>query len=298
MRRKVSLRLRPVLIGIWAVIDAQNRAQTRFNSGLLSAALAVSRDVAASSGDALSPSTNALLRDTSGGQVFYHVYAPDGVFVTGYATPPVPITEVFVDREGQQYYDGVHQSRFVRAIRFTDGMQIDGLSGDFTVTIWQDQDLLQKNIRDLSQRTLGVISILVLTVALIVWFGVRRGLGPLLDLEDAIARRSSGDLSAIRRAVPEETAGIVATLNRLFGQVSDTMAAQSEFIGNAAHQLRNPIAGVMSLAESVASAPNAEAAKSRAKDLLVAAEEASDLSKKFGSSGSCYCATNMGRELS
>ena len=91
----MSLRLRLVLIillpllfiagliGTWAVYDAQLRASERFDRSLLSAVLAVSRDVAVSGGDALSPETSVLLQDTSGGRVFYHVYAPDGVFVTG-----------------------------------------------------------------------------------------------------------------------------------------------------------------------------------------------------------------------
>ena len=38
-------------------------------------------DVAISGGDALSPATRDMLADTSGGPVFYHVYAPDGVIV-------------------------------------------------------------------------------------------------------------------------------------------------------------------------------------------------------------------------
>ena len=112
-----SLRLRLVLIilapllliaGIiaaLAVYDAQLRASERFDRSLLSAVLAISRDIAVSGGDALSPETNTLLQDTSGGRVFYHVYAPDGVFVTGYATPPVPRFELADVANGQVYFD-------------------------------------------------------------------------------------------------------------------------------------------------------------------------------------------------
>ena len=301
----VPLLLIAALIGWRAVLDAQDRANARFNRALLSAALAISRDVAVSGGDALSPDTNALLRDTSGGQVFYHVYAPDGVFVTGYATPPVPVTETFVDQEGQQYFEGLHQSRPVRALRFVDAMQVDGLSGDFTVTVWQDRDLHRDLVRDLSSRTLQVIGWLVLTVALVVWFGVRFGLRPLLDLESAIARRSSSDLAPIRRAVPAEVGGIVGTLNRLFAQVSHAMTAQSEFIGNAAHQLRNPIAGVLSLAEALDASPDGPKARDRARDLLEAAQETADLSQKLLmleradalTPQSAFARINLGREL-
>ena len=106
------------IIGFWAYGDAQNRSAERFDRSLLSTALAISRDTAATGGDALSETTRDQLRDTSGGAVFYHVYAPDGVFVTGYATPPVPPSSPDSIPE-QTYYYAVYQSQTVRALRFT-----------------------------------------------------------------------------------------------------------------------------------------------------------------------------------
>ncbi|MEL6701540.1 MAG: sensor histidine kinase N-terminal domain-containing protein [Pseudomonadota bacterium] len=166
------------LVGVWAVVDAQNRADDRFDRALLSAALAVSRDVAVSGGDALSPETNALLRDSFSGPVFYHVFAPDGAFVTGYATPPVPVGAAPVDARGQQVFVGIHQSREVVALRFVDTMQVEGWSGDYTITVWQDLSFRRALVRDLVRSSLLVISLLMATVALVVWFGVRFGLRP------------------------------------------------------------------------------------------------------------------------
>jgi two-component system sensor histidine kinase TctE len=288
-----SLRLRLVLIilapllliaGIiaaLAVYDAQLRASERFDRSLLSAVLAISRDIAVSGGDALSPETNTLLQDTSGGRVFYHVYAPDGVFVTGYATPPVPRFELADVANGQVYFDSNYQSADVRVLRFTDAMQIEGISGNFTFTVWQDTALRDAVVRDLSLRTFGVIASLVLAVALVVWFGVRIGLRPLLDLEAAIARRSPNDLTAIKRRVPVEARGIVATLNRLLGQVSTTLEAKDVFISNAAHQLRNPIAGVVAMSDAIQSAKTLEDMRERSNELAHASRRAGDLANKL-----------------
>ena len=240
--------------------------------------LAISRDVALSGGDALSPETNSLLQDTSGGPVFYHVYAPDGVFVTGYATPPVaPSQQTGV----QTYYDSRYQGEDVRVLRFTDAMQIEGLSGEFTFTVWQDAKLRDAIVADLSRRTFQIISSLIAAVALVVWFGVRLGLRPLLALENAIALRSADDLTAIRRKVPAEARGIVNTLNRLFGQVSSTLTAKDVFISNAAHQLRNPIAGVVAMSEAVASAKTIEDMRERSIELAKASRRAGDLAEKL-----------------
>lgn len=270
-----------LLIGAWAVTDSQNRAAERFDRSLLSAALAISRDVAVSGGDALSAETSALLRDTSGGPVFYHVFAPDGVFVTGYATPPVPPGRAARGTAQQIYFDGVYQGNPVRVLRFVDAMQIDGLTGNFTFTVWQDTSLRSAIVRDLSWRTFQVMATLVIAVVLVVWFGVRFGLRPLLDLERAIGRRSSDDLDPIKRRVPVEAQGIVQRLNLLFGQVSQALETKDAFISNAAHQLRNPIAGVVAMAEAVRSARTFEDMKTRTEELAIAARHAGDLANKL-----------------
>ncbi len=288
-----SLRLRLVLIillpllliatvvGGWAVHDAQQRATDRFDRSLLSTALAISRDVAVSGGDALSPETDALLRDTSGGKVFYHVYAPDGVFVTGYATPPVPVPSPDMVESGHAYFDATYMDRSVRVLRFVDAMQIEGLSGLFTFTVWQNTGLRDAFVQDLSWRTFRIIASLIVAVAFVVWFGVRLGLRPLNDLEAAIGRRTSNELNPITRSVPHETKGIVDTLNGLLRQVSRSMKEKDEFISNAAHQIRNPIAGIVAMSEAVQSASSIEDVRDRTTELRVASLRASDLVDKL-----------------
>jgi len=270
-----------VLIGIWAVFDAQKRAAEGFDKSLLSTSLAISRDVAVSGGDALSPQTTDLLRDTSGGLVYYHVYAPDGVFVTGYATPPVHPGPSHVPEDELEFYEAKHQGRPVRALRFKDQMETDGFSGEFTFTVWQDIALRDLAVRDLSWRAFRIMAAMMAGLALIVWFGVRVGLRPLIGLQNAIAQRSSDELTPIKRQVPVEVRGIVSTFNSLLGQVSTSMQAKDDFISNAAHQLRNPIAGVLAMSEAVHSAKTNEDVKERSAELVVAATRASDLANKL-----------------
>ena len=270
-----------VIAGSWQVRNATNRAEDIFDRGLLSAALAISRDVALSGGDALSPATRRLISDTSGGEVFYHVFAPDGVFVTGYATPPRPPTGLQANDANQLYYDGTYQRRIVRVLRFQDAATIDDVAGLFTITVWQDLQVRTSFIRDVSARAIAVIAMILCSVALIVWFGVGVGLRPLLDLQEAIAKRTPNDLEPIRRAVPLETQGIVSTLNSLLERITRRISSKDEFISNAAHQLRNPIAGVLALAESIGSAPTPEAAQKRSTELVSAARSAAHLTNQL-----------------
>lgn len=272
----IPLLIIAALVGTWAYRDAQSNAAERFDRSLLSTALAISRDVAVSGGDALRQDTRDLLRDTSGGAVFYHVYAPNGVYVTGYATPPVLPQPTPLDAT-QIYYDAVYRGAPVRALRFSQSTSIDGLTGPFTFTVWQATDVRDGFVRSRTLPVFLIIASMIGALGLIVWFGVRLGLTPLTDLEDAISRRSTTDLSPIRRRIPHEVSGVVTTFNTLLGEVSRSFDAKNAFISDAAHQLRNPIAGVLSLAESVVNANTLEAARGRAKDLRDAARDAGQL---------------------
>jgi two-component system sensor histidine kinase TctE len=67
----------------------------------------------------------------------------------------------------------------------------------------------------------------------------------------------------------------------LFGQVTQAMDTQRTLISNAAHQLRNPIAGILAMAEAVRMAPGAADARQRAEELVRSAQHASDLANRL-----------------
>lgn len=268
-----------LVVGAWAYRDAQRNAAERFDRSLLSTALAISRDTAATGGDALSQDTRDLLRDTSGGAVFYHVYAPDGVFVTGYATPPVPPRPQEVGNA--LYYDAEYLSGDVRALRLTQQASVDGLTGVFTFTVWQSTTVRDGFMRTRTIPVFAIIATLIGALVVIVWFGVRRGLAPLISLEEAIARRTIDDLSPIKRRIPHEVSGIVGRFNDLLGDLSASMKAKDAFISDASHQLRNPIAGVIALTDSVANAKDFGTAQDRIADLRSAVQDVGQLTNSL-----------------
>ena len=268
-----------ILAGTWAYLDAQRNAADRFDRSLLFTALAISRDIAVTGGDALSQETRDILRDTSGAEAFYHVYAPDGVFVTGYATPPVPPD--LISEEMTQYYDAEYMSEDVRALRLTQQASVDGLTGLYRFTVWQSTRVRDGFLRTRTTPVFGIIATLIGAVVVIVWFGVRRGLAPLRSLEHAIARRSIDDLSPIRRSIPPEVSGIVACFNDLLGDLSHSIEAKDAFISDAAHQLRNPIAGVIALTDAVTTAKDLPTARHRAEDLRSAVTEIGHLTNSL-----------------
>ena len=269
------------LMGYWRYAAALRTAEELFDRSLLAAALAVSRDVAVSGGDALSASTRDLIAAASGGQIFYHVEGPDRAYLTGYAYPPIPPASLPRIESEPLTYAARHQGTEVVVLRIHEHMQPEVPQGLATVTVWQRRTDRQNFATSLARQSAVLIISLVMTVALIIWFGVNRGLKPLLELEDAIAARSPDDLSQIRRRVPREVRGIVKTLNELFEQVGRAIEARDVFLSNAAHQLRNPVAGMLALAEAAETAQSDQERADRIADLKVAAERTARLTTQM-----------------
>ncbi len=268
-----------ILLGIWRYHAAQATAEDLFDRGLLAAALAISRDVAISEGDALSPRTRALISDAGGGEVFYHVTGPGGIYVTGYAYPPraaEPLGE-----PGPLYLMAEYRGEPVRVLRMSERTIIDNLTGETVVTVWQRLSDRADWAAQLAWRATALIAVLMATLAVVVWFGVELGLRPLHGLLAAIKRRSPDDLRQIRRPVPAELSNIVATLNRLFAQVERSLEAHQAFISDAAHQLRNPAAALLSLAETLPDVQDPEERCRREKELIVAARKSARLANQL-----------------
>ncbi len=270
-----------ILLGYWRYTVAQQTAQELFDDSLLSAGLAISRDVAVSEGDALSPTTRSLIRDASGGEIFYHVTGPGGIYVTGYAYPPAAANLSEQDAYQPQFFEAVYRDESVRVLKMTERVTLDNLVGDATVTAWQRIADRNAFANELSIRAAILMGILLTTLAIVVWFGVARGLRPLLDLQDAIDLRSPDDLSEIKRPVPVEVYGIVRTLNRLFGQVEQSINAHQVFISEAAHQLRNPAAAVQSMAEALRDAKTDEDKDKRIIELVSAAKNSATVAEQL-----------------
>ena len=270
-----------ILLGYWRFTVAQQTAQELFDDSLLSAGLAISRDVAISEGDALLPSTRNMIRAASGGEVFYHVTGPGGIYVTGYAYPPTLARPGDQDPYEPFFFEAVYRGEPVRVLRMTERVTLDNLAGDATVTAWQQMADRNAFANELSIRAAMLMGILLATLAFVVWFGVAHGLRPLLDLQDAIGIRSPDDLSEIKRQVPAEVQGVVKTLNRLFGQVEYSINAHQVFISEAAHQLRNPAAAVQSMAEALRDAKTDEDKEKRIYELVTAAENSATVAEQL-----------------
>jgi two-component system, OmpR family, sensor histidine kinase TctE len=82
-------------------------------------------------------------------------------------------------------------------------------------------------------------------MVLLMWLGLRRGAAPLERLRANVMTRSAEDVRPLEAPdAPEEVAPLINAFNDLLARVEREGAAQKQFIANAAHQLRTPLAGI------------------------------------------------------
>ncbi len=256
IRLRLMLWLLFPLCGIAAIVSLETFYSARKVSNelsdktLLAATLTILENVISSNGSLLADATLDTLTENLGDRFFYHVRGPDGAFVTGYVGyPRLPSDRVLKIGE-PLFYDGVHLGETVRVAQLQRDLTNRELNGVTTITAWQR--ITQRSTLTLSlfTRSLFRLLLLVLAAAAIVWFAIRIGLRPLVQLQSAIDRRTPYDLTPIKRAMPQEVAGIVRSMNELFARVARSKSNRERFIGDAAHQLRNPIAAIKVQAEA------------------------------------------------
>jgi two-component system sensor histidine kinase TctE len=136
--------------------------------------------------------------------------------------------------------------------------RVQSVAGEITVVLADGTDPRQQWARSIVFKVLLPNLVLITLAAFAVNWAVRRALKPLLDLKEAVERRSPRDLSAIdEQASPDEVRPLVQSLNRLFGLFNVQAESQRRFVADAAHQLRTPLAGLQAQVEAWAQAANA-----------------------------------------
>jgi two-component system sensor histidine kinase TctE len=92
--------------------------------------------------------------------------------------------------------------------------------------------------------------LLVLIAGTLVWQGVVRGLRPLRRLQRAVAARSHLDLRPLNpERVPGEVLPLVTAINAMLSRLQNALTLQTRFIADAAHQLKTPIAALLTQIE-------------------------------------------------
>lgn len=262
-------------------VMAERMSQQLYDNTLLTVALTISRDVVLSEGDVLTEQLLDALTNALGDPVYYRIEGPEGRFVTGYSDPP-PLPKSAVVKTGIPFfYDAISQDKPVRVVTLREFIAEPQFGGWVTVDVWQTKHQREALSFQLLGQSVVLMTVVVAAAAFLVWFGINLGLRPLLQLREAVAERSPGDLRPIRRVVPKEVRNLVGAMNSLFTRLTEASALRDALISDAAHQLRNPIAAIQAQAEAANTAPDEAELRKRVAELAVTARKTGRLTKQL-----------------
>ena len=187
----------------------------------------------------LSPDAEAVLRADSTDKISYVVLDEKGRVVAGDATlprapmPPQPYP---------QFWDDTHDGVGIRAVTIA-GVN-DGIPVQIVAT--ETRRKREQASRDAALSAIVPTTLLSVAAVFAVLLGVGRGLGPVDDLRRQLQARTHLDLSPVEEiAVANELRPLVHELNDMLARVEAAQSLQARFIADAAHQLRTPIAGLI-----------------------------------------------------
>lgn len=261
--------------------NAERMSRGLYDNTLLAVALTISRDVVLSEGDMLAEALLDSLTSALGDPIYYRVTGPGGRFVTGYSdSPPLPLDLNLADNR-PSFFDSRYFGTPVRAVVLREFIAEPQFGGWVTVEVWQTVSQRASLSLQLLVQSLILMSVVIAAAAVVVWFGINLGLKPLGELRDAVELRSPDDLGPIRRPVPREVRSLVSAMNDLFGRLAQAFADRDTFISDAAHQLRNPVAGIQAQAEAATSAPDEAELRIRVAEVAEAARRTSRLTQQL-----------------
>ncbi|RIX48972.1 MAG: sensor histidine kinase [Rhodocyclales bacterium GT-UBC] len=196
----------------------------------------------------LTPQARAVLLTDKFDRVFYAVRGSHQEVLDGEPELPLPPTNAHRVSSGEPrfYYDGVLHGQPVRVAAMQVALESEVL------TVLAGETLVKRNalIREIILGMLLPELLLTLVSISVVWFGVRSGLHPLAELRSELAGRSQADLSPVRVDVPEEIQPVVTEINELLRRLERSLSSQRNFVSDAAHQLRTPIAALQAQVEA------------------------------------------------
>ncbi|MTI02203.1 sensor histidine kinase [Roseibium sp. RKSG952] len=191
-------------------------------------------------------SSLSMLGTVGQDRVFYRV-AVSGQTLTGYDDLPVPAAQ---PQPGEPVFETLmFRGDEIRSVTLLRPMGSEANRAQAFVTVAQTREGLETISRRITTLATGIgAGFFVLATALSLW-AAGSALAPINRLTGAVTRRGPKDLRPVTAETPRELLPLVEALNSFMGRLRASLLRTEDFIAEAAHRVRTPLATVRAQAE-------------------------------------------------
>lgn len=249
----LTLLLPLLLLGtVSAYYLANHFANLAYDRALFRVALALADQVEVRAGQMvvdLPQSTLDLIEYDKDDWIYYQVLDPAGHVLIGDENLKRP--QIMPASSKHVYYESSLNNKPLRMVAFN--LPLFGTSAEGNATILIGETTTKRD--NMANEIIAIMLIpqifLLLLVTLLVNIGIQRGLISLEKLKDLISRRLPNDTHPLEeKDAPQELQPLLHAMNDLLVKVKGAVDERHQFIANAAHQLKTPLAGLRIQAEA------------------------------------------------
>lgn len=254
---------------------AQQAAETTQDNILIASATAISEAARAERGQILVDvpySALSMLGSIAEERVFYRVTADD-LTVTGYDDLPAPAAAA--ETGNPVFTTTIYREDEVRIAALPRRLTVRDETVILTVLVAQTRlGLAAVSLQISIAAAAAGIGFFLLSGALS-WFATNNAMRPLNRLAKSVERRGPQDLSPVETSAPTELVPLLQSLNTFMGRLSASLARTEDFIAEAAHHVRTPLATVRTQSEIAMRSVRKPENKQILREVIRAADESS-----------------------
>ena len=127
---------------------------------------------------------------------------------------------------------------------------ISDSSGEYIVHVGQKEEIRAELTDEISTHTSLQLLFGLPFLGIVIWLIVGHSLRPFDRLEKSLAKREASYLKPLSlKKLPNEIVPMVSEINNLFAQLAQAFEHERRFTSDAAHELRTPLAGLLTQAQ-------------------------------------------------
>ncbi len=205
-------------------------------------------------------------------RVFYRVMV-DGKTLTGYQDLPQPNSPP--NRSERSFSTFIYRGEEVRSVSVVRPVGSQGQTANVMVTVAQTRLGMEAiSSRITSTATAVGVGFFLMATALSL-LAARSALKPLNQMTESVTRRGPKDLRPVVANTPAELVPFVDALNGFMARLRASLSRSEDFIAEAAHRVRTPLAIVRARAEVIHRKLNKPEHKQAIREMIRAIDESS-----------------------